>query len=74
MKVIFTLEEANEYQTNLLAEIMNFREKTKPLSPEKKQEKWIVLKNLHNFFEGREKILDAFESQIFLTKSKGSGF
>ena len=39
MKVIFTLEEANEHQTNLLAEIMNFREKTKPLSPEKKQEK-----------------------------------
>ena len=39
MKVIFTLEEANEYQTNLLAEITNFREKTKPLSPEKKQEK-----------------------------------
>ena len=34
-----TIEEANEYQTNLLAEIMNFREKTKPLSPEKKQEK-----------------------------------
>ena len=28
---------------------------------------------MYNFFEGREKILDAFESKIFLTKSKGSG-
>ena len=35
---------------------------------------------MYNFFlgkggaGGREKILDAFESKIFLTKSKGSGF
>ena len=28
---------------------------------------------MYNFFEGREKILDAFESKIFLTKSKGVG-
>ena len=28
---------------------------------------------MDNFFEGREKILDAFESKIFLIKSKGSG-
>ena len=28
---------------------------------------------MYNFFEGREKILDAFESKIFSTKSKGSG-
>ena len=28
---------------------------------------------MYNFFEGREKILDAFESKIFLTKSKGAG-
>ena len=52
---------------------MNFRKNTKPRSQEKKQEKEIVLKNLYNFFEGREKILDAFESKIFLTKSKGAG-
>ena len=38
----------------------------------KKQEKEIVLKNLYNFFEGREKTLDAFESKIFLTKSRGA--
>ena len=68
-----TIEGADEYQTNLSVEIMNFRKNTKPRSQEKKQEKEIVLKNLYNFFEGREKILDAFESKIFLTKSKGAG-
>ena len=52
---------------------MNFRKNTKPRSQEKKREKEIVLKNLYKFFEGREKILDAFESKIFLTKSKGAG-
>ena len=67
------IEEAEKYQTDLLVEIMNFRKNTKPRSQEKKQEKEIVLKNLYNFFEGREKILDAFESKIFLTKSKGAG-
>ena len=67
------MKEANEYQTDLLVEIMSFKKNTKPRSQEKKQEKEIVLKNWHNFFEGREKILDAFESKIFLTKSKGAG-
>ena len=43
------------------------------MKPRKRQEKEIVLNNLHNFFEGRQKVLDAFESKIFLTKSKGAG-
>ena len=68
-----TFEIANEYQTNLLAQIMYFKSNTKPKSQEKKQEKEIVLKNFHHFFEGREKTLDPFESKIFLTKSKGAG-
>ena len=34
-----TIEEANEYQTDLLAEIMNFRKNTKPRSQEKKTRK-----------------------------------
>ena len=45
----------------------------KPRSQEKKQEKETFLQNLSNFFERREKILDAFESKIFLTKSRGAG-
>ena len=28
---------------------------------------------MYNFFEGREKILNAFENKIFLIKPKGSG-
>ena len=34
-----TIEEADKYQTDLLAEIMVFRKNTKPRSQEKKQEK-----------------------------------
>ena len=67
------IEEADKCQTDLLVEIMNFRKNTKPRSQEKKREKEIVLENLHRFFEGREKVLDAFESKIFSIKSKGSG-
>ena len=68
-----TLEKANEYQTDLLAEIIDFKKNTKARSQEKKREKEIVLQNLYNFFEGREKVLDAFESKIFSIKSKGAG-
>ena len=68
-----TPEEANKYQTDLLAEITDFRINLKPRSQEKKQEKEIVLESLYNFFESRGKILDTFESKIFLKKSKGSG-
>ena len=40
----------------------------------KKTRKKIVLKNLNNFWDGKKKLLDAFESKIFSTKCKGSGF
>ena len=68
-----TIKEADEYQTDLLTEILDFRTNTKPRREEKKQEKETVLQNLYNFFEGREKILNAFESKIFMVKSKGAG-
>ena len=67
------IEEANENQKGLSVEIMIFKKNTKPRSQEKRQEKEILLKNLYNFFEGREKILDAFESKTFSAKSKGAG-
>ena len=69
-----TLKEANDDQTNLLVEIMNFKKKTKPHenhNPEKKQEKKDILKNLYAVFEGSERVLHAFESKKFLIKSKG---
>ena len=53
---------------------MNFKKKTKPKSLEKKKrEKKFVLENLYNLFEGREKVLDAFESKIFTIKSTDAG-
>ena len=69
-----TLKEADERQTDLLDEIRNFRDKTRPQNKKKKQEKVIVLKNLYNFFEAREILLDGFDSRIFSIKSKGAGF
>ena len=68
-----TIKKANEYQADLLVEIMNFKKNTKPKSPEEKQEKDIIPKNLYLFLEGRERVLDAFESKVFSTKSKGVG-
>ena len=56
-----------------MRDIRNFNHKTKPQLDIKKQEKEIVLKNLYKLFEGRELILDSFQSKIFLTKSKGLG-
>ena len=37
------------------------------------QEKYIILKSLQKLFEGREILLDCFDSRIFLIKSEGSG-
>ena len=41
-----TLKEADEYQSHLLVEIMGFKKKARPQSPEKKQEK----KDIFKFF------------------------
>ena len=56
-----------------MKKISDFNMKTKSKSDVKKQEKENVEKNLYNFYEGREMVLNAFKSKIFLTKSKGSG-
>ena len=47
-----TIKQADEYQKDLLVEIMSFKKHTKPRSLEKKQEKKIFVQNLHRFFEG----------------------
>ena len=52
---------------------MNFKKKT-PQNPEKKQEKKDIFNNLQKLFEGREKVLDAFECKIFPIKIEGIGF
>ena len=53
---------------------MSFKNKTKPQDPEKKQKEKDILKNLYAVFDGRERVLDAFESKIFPIKNKGTGF
>ena len=68
-----TLEEADKDQSDLLNEIKNFSDKTRPKSPEKKQEKEIASDNLYKFYSAREMVLNGFKSKIFSIKSKGSG-
>ena len=69
-----TLKETAEDQSNLLVEIMNFENKAKPQNLKKKEEKEDILKKLHVFLDGRERVLDSFESKISSIKSKGVGF
>ena len=40
----------------------------------KKQEKEDVIKNLRNFYNGRKKVINAFNSKIFPIKTKGTGY
>ena len=69
-----TIKEANNDQSNLLVEILNFSKQVKPKNKKKKPQKDDVLKNLYNVFEGRERVLNIFDSKIIPTKIKGTGF
>ena len=53
---------------------MNFRKQVKPKNTEKKQQKEDVPENLYDLFEGRERVLNAFDSKIFPIKIKDTGF
>ena len=68
-----TLEEADESQSDLLGEIKNFNDKTRPQALKKKQIKEVTLNTLNNFYDAREMVLNGFKSKIFLTKSTGTG-
>ena len=68
-----TLQEANIDQDNLMKDIRNSNNKTRPQNDWKIQVKKIVPKNLYKFFEAREILLDGFDSKIFLIKPKRSG-
>ena len=54
-------------------QIKKFSNKARPQNDDKKREKEIILENLYNLFDGRKKVLNGFESKIFLIKSEGSG-
>ena len=68
-----TLEEANTDQDNILRDIRNFNNKTRPQNYNKIQEKKVFLKNLYKLFETTEILFDGFDSKIFSIKFKGSG-
>ena len=53
--------------------INKFIKETRPKNYDKEQEKKIVTKNLRNFLNAREMVLNGFKSKIFLTKSTGTG-
>ena len=51
---------------------MNFKTNSKAQVPEKKQEKKDILENFYALFEGRERVLNVFDSKIFATKPEGT--
>ena len=53
---------------------MSFWKQIKPQNPEKRQQKNHFLKNLYTLFDGRRRVLDAFESKIFPIKIEDTGF
>ena len=53
---------------------MDFFKKAKCKKQRKKQERKYILKSLYAIFEGRERLLGAFESKIFPIKIEGTDF
>ena len=68
-----TLEKANEYQTDLLAQFIDFRANTKPKSQEKNKKKKLLLKTCIVFLRVEKKFLMLLKNKILLTKSRGAG-
>ena len=60
-----TLKEAGEDQSNLLVEIMNFENKTKPQDPKKKQEKKMLLKTCMHFLMVEKEFLMLLKAKYF---------
>ena len=58
----------------LIIAFINFKSKRKLQNPEKKLKKKDILKNLYALFDGRERVLDAFESGTSPIKIEGTGF
>ena len=60
-----TIKKADEYQKDLLVEIMSFKKHTKPRSEEKKQEKKIFLKTCINPGRVEKKLLMLLKAKYF---------
>ena len=60
-----TIKEADEYQADLLTEIMNFRKNTKPRSQEKNEKKKLVFKTWIIFLKVEKKLLMLLKAKYF---------
>ena len=60
-----TIEKANEYQTDLLAEIMSFKKHTKPRSPEKNKKKKLFFKTCIIFLRVEKKFFMLLKAKYF---------
>ena len=60
-----TLEKANEYQTDLLAEIIDFKKNTKPRSQEKNMKKKLFFKTCMIFLRVEKKFLMLLKVKYF---------
>ena len=69
-----TLKEYDEDQSSLLVELWILRKDQNQKNPEKDKIENIFLKNLYDLFEGRERVLNAFDSKIFAIKIGGTCF
>ena len=64
------LENAVNEQVNLRSSTDNLKQFTRPRLSEKINEKGVTLKNATNHLKGRQKVINDFESRIFLTYSR----
>ena len=72
---MITLEEADKDQNSLVNEIVRFNSGTRPKTSEKRQNKKDTFENLKALYEGRQKVIEAFQSGIFsINKTEGTGF
>ena len=53
---------------------MSFKKQVQQHNSEKNERKKILFKNLHGFWDGRERVLDASENKIFPTDTEGTDF
>ena len=63
-----SIDEAEMEQTNLLENIVNFSNKSKPRSKRDKDKKQNTYDSINALYEGQELILNAYKSGIFLIK------
>ena len=64
-EVKITIKEADEYQADLLIEIINFRKKTKPRSQERKREKKLFIKTCIIFLRVGKEFLMLSKAKYF---------